>query len=110
MSAESLSDILCSFDNGVRLSVRVKPGLSHTRESKVVDIGDGKRAMEVSIAAEARDGKANNALVERLSEICGVGKRQIEIKSGKTSRLKIIEIRGNAQTLISRITGMLPDC
>ncbi|MDR3425253.1 MAG: DUF167 domain-containing protein [Alphaproteobacteria bacterium] len=101
------SDILTPFANGVRLTVRVKPGQSRSRAVKVVDIGDGKRAVEISVAADARDGKANRALVERLACEWGLGKKQISIKSGETGRLKIIEIAGEPQALMQRIGEML---
>ena len=100
---KDFSDILCPFADGVRVTVRAKPGLSRARDVKVVDIGDGKRAVEVSVAAAAQDGKANRALVERLAEEWGLGKKQISIKTGETGRLKIVEISGDAVALAQKI-------
>jgi uncharacterized protein (TIGR00251 family) len=99
------SDILCPFASGVRITIRAKPGLSRTRDIKVVDIGDGKRAIEVSVAADACDGKANRALIERLADEWGLNKKQIDIKSGETGRLKIVEITGEPQELMRLISG-----
>jgi hypothetical protein len=42
------------------------------------------------------EGKANKAVIELLAEKLGVPKREIEIVSGKTGRLKTIRIRGLA--------------
>jgi len=106
-ASQDFSDILVPFAQGVRLTVRAKPGLSRARAIRVVDAGEGKRAVEVSVATHAQGGKANRAIIERLAKELGVGKRQIEIKSGETGRLKIVEIRGNAQALLCRIVALL---
>jgi uncharacterized protein (TIGR00251 family) len=102
-------DIICPFADGVRITVRAKPGLSRARTIKVVDIGNGKRAIEVSVSADARDGRANRALIDRLSEEWNLGKKQIDIKSGATGRLKIVEIRGEPEPLMRQIAERLAD-
>ncbi len=102
-----LSDILTPFPEGVCLTIRAKPGLSRARDIKIVDIGDGKRAIEVSVAAEAKEGKANQALIERLAKEWGLNKKQIDIKSGETGRLKIIRIQGDAEALRKKICDQL---
>jgi uncharacterized protein (TIGR00251 family) len=109
MSTESFSDVVCPFAGGVRLTVRAKPGLSRARGIRIVDIGDGKRAIEVSVSADAREGKANRALTERLADEWGIGKKQIEIKSGETGRLKIVEVKGNPQALVQRVGDFLSE-
>lgn len=107
INSDNFKDILCPFSGGVRITVRAKPGLSRARDVKVVDIGDGKRAVEVSVSADARDGKANRALIERLSAEWGLVKKQIDIKSGETGRLKIVEISGDPIELVQRIAKRL---
>ncbi|MDD4616970.1 MAG: DUF167 domain-containing protein [Alphaproteobacteria bacterium] len=105
--SESLSGILTLTPTGLRLTVRAKPGQSRVRAIKVVDIGDGKRALEISVSAAAQEGKANKALIERLADECGVSKKQVEIKSGETGRLKIMEIRGDSQALLRKLAALL---
>jgi len=100
---DDLSDIISSYSGGIRLTVRAKPGLSRARDIKIVDIGDGKRAIEVAVAAEAKEGKANQAIIERLAKELGVHKKQIDIKSGETGRLKIICIYGEPIFLRQKI-------
>jgi len=107
MEPKELSDVLTLTGAGLRLSVRAKPGQSRARSFKLADIGDGKRAVEVSVAADAHEGKANKALIERLAEECGVTKKQVTIKSGETSRLKIIEIVGNPESLAKTLAAKL---
>ncbi|MFA5040628.1 MAG: DUF167 domain-containing protein [Bdellovibrionales bacterium] len=103
----SNADILTPFAGGIRLTIRAKPGLSRSRTIKIVDIGDGKRAVEVSVAADAREGKANKALIERLAKELGLTKKQISIKSGETGRLKIVEVVGDPAALSQKIAALL---
>ncbi|MDD3370430.1 MAG: DUF167 domain-containing protein [Alphaproteobacteria bacterium] len=107
MSSSDFADILTPLASGVRLTVRAKPGLSRARAIKAVDIGDGKRAVEVSVSADAREGKANKALVERLAEECGVSKKQVSIVSGETARFKIVDISGEPQHLMQALKILL---
>jgi uncharacterized protein len=107
MSGEYLSGVLNPYASGVRLTVRAKPGAAKARDIKIVDIGNGKRAIEISVTADAHEGKANQALIERLADELGISKNQITIKSGETSRLKIIEIEGDPQILSRQIATLL---
>ena len=49
---------------------------------------------KVALRARAVDGKANEALIEFLSEQLKVPKNAIHIISGQTNRSKVIEIDG----------------
>ncbi|MDE2029035.1 MAG: DUF167 domain-containing protein [Alphaproteobacteria bacterium] len=91
----------------MRISVRAKPGSARTRDIKVVDIGDGERAVEISVAAAAQDGKANKALIARLAEEWGVPRKMVSIKAGETGRLKLVEIHGNPAVLARSIAEKL---
>lgn len=48
--------------------------------------------IKIKIKQRAVEGKANKAIIEYLSEILGIAKTKIEIVSGQTSSLKIIEV------------------
>uniref|UniRef100_A0ACD5Z1Z9 Uncharacterized protein n=1 Tax=Avena sativa TaxID=4498 RepID=A0ACD5Z1Z9_AVESA len=72
----------------VAISVHAKPG------SKVATITDiGEEAVGVQIDAPARDGEANAALVEFISSVLGVKKREVSIGSGSKSREKVVLVR-----------------
>ncbi|MDD3028925.1 MAG: DUF167 domain-containing protein [Alphaproteobacteria bacterium] len=105
MTQDSYADVIVSYQGGVRLTVRAKPGSTRMRTLKIVDIGDGKRALEVSVAAQAQEGKANRAIIERLADELGVGKKDITIRSGDTGRIKIVEVKGSdlAATLLKKL-------
>jgi uncharacterized protein (TIGR00251 family) len=76
-------------DGRVRFSVRVQPRAS--RSEVVGTYGD---ALKVRLSAPPVDGAANTQLVEFLAHIFAVGRRDVRILSGESSRSKIVEIEG----------------
>ncbi|EPS58922.1 hypothetical protein M569_15890, partial [Genlisea aurea] len=71
----------------VAISVHAKPG---SRLAAITDMND--EALELQIDAPAKDGEANAALVEFISSVVGVKRRQVSIASGSKSREKIVVI------------------
>lgn len=49
-------------------------------------------ALKIRLAAPPVDGKANAALIGFLAERLGVAKTAISLKSGQTSRRKVLEV------------------
>ena len=98
-----MSQVAQPFEGGLRLTVRARPGTSRTRQARVVDCGDGKTALELTVAAAAVDGKANKAILAALADLFGVKKAAVTLKSGTTSRLKIVEIAGDPAALMERM-------
>ena len=74
------------------LKLRVSPG---AKKSEIV--GPHGDAFRVKVAAPPVDGKANEALLEFLSEIFGVPRRQVSLLSGQTSRDKVVEIAARSR-------------
>jgi len=68
------------------LRVRVKPNARQQRIEK----GDDEWIIALPVAPEG--GKANQALIKVLAQELGVAKSRIHIKSGHTSRHKLIAI------------------
>lgn len=70
------------------ISVKVKPG------SKKGDLLEqtSKNEYTAFLRARAHDGEANTALVKLLADFFNVPKTSIRIKSGATSRTKLIEL------------------
>ena len=68
------------------LWVKVKPGQRLDRVERLSD------KWQVRLKAPAVDGKANEHLLEYLSEILGIAKSKIIIKKGHTSKLKCLDI------------------
>jgi uncharacterized protein (TIGR00251 family) len=73
----------------VRFSVRVQPRASR---SEVVGVyGD---ALKVRLSSPPVDGAANDELVKFLAHVFAVGRRDVRILAGESSRSKIVEIDG----------------
>jgi uncharacterized protein len=75
----------------IRLKVRVTP---NARKNAVVSWTEDE--IRLKIKAPAVEGKANAALIEYLSELAGVPRAKIQLKSGEKARIKLIEIDGPA--------------
>jgi uncharacterized protein (TIGR00251 family) len=71
----------------MKISVRVKPNMKEEKVEKVDDV------FTVCVKEPAKEGKANKAVIELLSEYFKVPKSQIVILSGMKSKQKIIEIK-----------------
>jgi uncharacterized protein YggU (UPF0235/DUF167 family) len=98
-----ITDVVSVFAEGVRVTVKARPGISRARAPRLVDIGDGKRALEITVAAAAEDGKANQAICEQLADCLGLKKNALAIKAGTSGRLKIVEITGDPAVLQQRL-------
>ncbi|BFG35214.1 hypothetical protein CerSpe_214880 [Prunus speciosa] len=71
--------------SSVAITIHAKPG------SKIASITDfSDEALGVQIDAPAKDGEANAALLDYISSVLGVKKRQVSIGSGSKSRDKVV--------------------
>ncbi|MEK7833575.1 MAG: DUF167 domain-containing protein [Acidobacteriota bacterium] len=80
---------LTAKNNGVSFVIRVQP-----RASRSDIAGELEGALKIRLAAPPVDGEANEELVRFLSKLFGVTRAQIVIRSGQTSRNKLIVIDG----------------
>ncbi|XP_044469333.1 UPF0235 protein C15orf40 homolog [Mangifera indica] len=71
----------------VAITIHAKPG---SKVSSITDVSD--EAVGVQIDAPAKDGEANAALLEYISSVLGVKRRQVSIGSGSKSRDKIVVV------------------
>ena len=76
-----------SFNLQSHIKVKVLP-----RSSKNQIIGQEGDLFKVKLTSPPVEGKANKALIEFLAQKLGIPKARIEIKSGKSSKLKSILI------------------
>ena len=67
-------------------NVRVTP---HARQNKVVENGD---VLRVYTTVAPENGRANDAVIELLSDYFDVPKSRIKILKGQTSRDKIVTV------------------
>jgi|SRR5687768_14653849 uncharacterized protein len=78
----------------VRLTVRVIPRAKRSAVVGLADIGDGRSALAVRLAAPPVEGAANRALVAFLADELGVAVSAVRIVAGERSRVKIVAIAG----------------
>ena len=85
-------------ENGaLSFSVRVVP-----RASKTEAAGEQDGALRVRVAAPPVEGAANEELIRFLAKEFGVPARDVEIRSGHTSRTKVVRVAGaSAERLMS---------
>ncbi len=74
-------------DERITLTLHVQPGAKTTSVAGLH--GD---ALKIRLAAPPVDGKANAALIEFVAHTLGVPKSAVCLKSGQTSRRKVLEI------------------
>jgi len=71
----------------VKIWVAVKP---QAKREEVKKISEGEYA--ASVQAPAREGKANQALIELLASYFSVPKSAVRIIRGQTGRRKLVEV------------------
>ena len=69
------------------LTLHIQPG---AKKTEVIGLhGD---ALKIRLAAPPVDGKANAALIEFVADRLGLSKSAVCLKSGQTSRRKVLEL------------------
>lgn len=74
-------------DGSLWLSVYIQPGAS---KSEIV--GPHGDSLKIRIKAPPVEGKANEALVEFLSERLGISKRSVQVVKGELLRNKVVRV------------------
>jgi uncharacterized protein (TIGR00251 family) len=88
---------------GIRLRIRAVPG---ARREAI--LGFHGEALRVSVRAPADRGRANEALLDLLADRLGVGRRDLELLSGRSGRDKVLAVRGvDENTILRRIERLL---
>jgi uncharacterized protein (TIGR00251 family) len=80
-----------------RLTVKAVPG--SRMDSITGAVGD---AIKIRLRASAIDGKANRALLSLLARHLDLRTRDIRLVTGRTTRLKTIEITGHSEDEVRR--------
>jgi uncharacterized protein (TIGR00251 family) len=95
-----VSDVwLRAGDGKITLTLHIQPGVKKTEVAGLY--GD---ALKIRLAAPPVDGKANAALIGFVADRLGVAKSAVSLKSGQTSRRKVLEVlavsAGDVQRLL----------
>jgi uncharacterized protein (TIGR00251 family) len=93
----------------VKLRLRVQPGAKRTALLQRMPSGEWK----VAVSAPPVDGRANDAVVELMSDLLGVRRSQVTLVRGATARSKVVEVEGlsaeAAETRLARALGQEGD-
>jgi uncharacterized protein (TIGR00251 family) len=84
-------------DGRITLTLHIQPGARKTEFAGLH--GD---ALKIRLAAPPVDGKANEALVRFVAEALSLPKSAVNLKSGQTSRRKVLEVNGTTAEAIAR--------
>ena len=80
------------------LTLHIQPGAKKTEVAGVH--GD---ALKIRLAAPPVDGKANAALIAFVADRLGLAKSAVSLKSGQTSRRKVLEVVGAPADAVERL-------
>ncbi len=89
-----------SGDGGILLTLHIQPGASRTDCA-----GRHGDALKIRLAAPPVDGKANAALVAFVAERLGIGRANVTLKSGQTSRRKILLVVGSTPEAVAALAA-----
>lgn len=90
----------------VIVRVRITPKSSKDVIDGVEDTADGP-ALKARVRAVPADGAANAALTKLLADWLGVPKSSVKLAHGGKSRVKSVEITGNADEIEARLAQRL---
>ncbi|MEZ5361595.1 MAG: DUF167 domain-containing protein [Bryobacterales bacterium] len=72
-----------------RITLRVQPGAAKRRVA-----GKVGEEWKIAVTAPPVDGKANQASIELVAEVCGTAKSAVALVAGATARRKVFEVEG----------------
>ena len=82
------------------LTLHIQPGAKKTEVAGLY--GD---ALKIRLAAPPVDGKANAALIGFVADRLGLAKSAVTLKSGQTSRRKVLEVAALLPDAEQRLLG-----
>lgn len=102
----SFEDALRTASDGVIIDFEASPG---AKETKVpAGYNQWRKRLLVKLKAPPEKGKANEELIEALSDLLGVPSARIEITSGATNTKKSVKIKGMAlEEAIKKLRGKI---
>jgi uncharacterized protein (TIGR00251 family) len=84
------------------VALHVQPNAAHTQ---IAGLHGGR--LKVRVAAPATEGRANAALTEFMADKFDLPCARVMIRSGSHGRTKTLEIRGQADSLLTRVKELL---
>lgn len=88
-------------DGRITLTLHIQPGAKKTEFAGLH--GD---ALKIRLSAPPVDGKANEALIKFIAATLHLPKAAVNLKSGQTSRRKVLEVSGTTTEAIARLSDI----
>jgi uncharacterized protein YggU (UPF0235/DUF167 family) len=88
---------------GISLTVRLTPKGGRDAIDGIESMPDGNTVLQVRVRVAPSEGQANAALIALGAGAVGVPRRDVNLHSGTTSRLKRLVISGDGPTLIAAL-------
>ncbi len=92
---------------GVRLALRLTPRASKNGVDGIVADAEGRPLLKLRLVAPPVEGAANDALIAYLAKTLSLRKADITIRSGETSRVKILHLAGDPAVLLPKLDAWL---
>jgi len=96
-----------AVEGGVRLALRLTPRASKNGVDGVIQDAEGRPLLKLRLVAPPVEGAANEALIAFLAKALCLRKADVTIRSGETSRVKILHLAGDSTALLQRLDGWL---
>jgi len=87
-------------DGRITLTLHIQPGAKKTEFA-----GRHGDALKIRLAAPPVDGKANEALIKFIAETLRLPKSAVNLKSGQTSRRKVLEVSGAEASAVAALAA-----
>ncbi len=72
-------------------------------------LSDGRAVLKARVRAIPEDGEANAALQKLIAKSIGIPSSRISVQSGHTSRLKVLKIEGDGETIATTLAAVIND-
>ena len=96
-----------AIEGGVRLALRLTPRASRNGVDGIVQDAEGRPLLKLRLAAPPVEGAANEALIAYLAKTLSLRKADITIRSGETSRIKILHLAGDSGAILQKLDAWL---
>ena len=96
-----------AIEGGVRLALRLTPRASRNGVDGIVQDAEGRPLLKLRLAAPPVEGAANEALIAYLAKTLSQHKADIAIRSGETSRVKILHLAGDSAAILQKLDAWL---
>ena len=94
-------------EGGVRLALRLTPRASRNGVDGMARDAEGRSLLKLRLVAAPVEGAANEALIAFLAKTLSLRKADITIRSGETSRIKILHLAGDSAALLQKLDAWL---